>query len=171
MNKLILLMASMISFSAFAGDNGGGSIECKSGSGRTLVSGGAGAAYNGMGAPYLTYSIDGSAVSFATGATKAGGLIVDYAVYEHKKMYAVGFKRTTSFVTRSGEVNVYSEDVFQMRSVTGSFREVRADVFAFKAVIPAYTSLDPRHGSDMNKETLERFDKDIEVNCVLDVTL
>lgn len=161
----IIAFAAVLSWSAFAGDNGGGNVECKSDSGRTVVAGGAGVPYNGVGPADLNYAIDGHGLHFSTRALSTGGQMVDYVVYEHKKMYAVGFKRTA---VHSG--NVYSEDVFQMRSIGGTFKQIRPDVFAFKAVIPAYTSLDPRLGGDSEKSE-NRFDKDIQVNCVLDISL
>ena len=57
--SLILGSILMVSASAFAGDNGGGYLDCRSASGRTTLRGGAGVQYNGSGHANLTISIDG----------------------------------------------------------------------------------------------------------------
>lgn len=165
MKVISLLGALVFMITAYAGDNGGGRLECSSDSGRTVLSGGAGAPYNGSGSAELEYLIDGQSIQFSSAVLASGAQVVDYVVYDHKKMYAVGFKRTTVHGPR-----VYASDIFQLRSIGGTFAQFRPDVFRFKAVIPAYSSLDPRLGHDLDKNE-QVFDKDIHVNCVLDVSL
>ncbi len=167
MKSLIFSLVTLFAVQAHAGDNGGGRLVCASDSGRTRVEGGAGAPWNGMGAAQLVYTIDGASLNFDTATLLAANShLVDYVVYSHKKSYAVGFKRSNAY-----GVNVSNADVFQMRSIAGTMTQVRADVFRFKAIVPAYTSVDPRKGGDLTKEWLEPFDQDIQVNCELNVTL
>lgn len=166
MKNTILALSLLLGLNAYAGDNGGGNIDCKSDSGRTVVAGMAGASWNGMGPAEITYAIDNQSIVLKSQMLSDGIHIVDYASYEPKKSYVVGFKR--SIPRPSGEV--YSHELFQLRSVSGTFKQVRPDVFSFKAVIPAYTSIDPRKNKDMGEDA-DLFDQDIVVNCVLDVSL
>jgi hypothetical protein len=170
MFKVMLSLFAMISVSAYAGDNGGGSLDCRSDSGRTTVKGMAGVSWNGDGPAALTYTIDGAQVTFDTYQPVAPEThMVDYVVYVNKLSYTVGIKRSQVYSTDMGP-RIYSVGMFQMRSLPGTFAQIRPEVYRFKAVIPEFSSIDPRKGTDLNAD-LQLFDQPIQVNCVLDLSI
>lgn len=173
MFKQTLVMFALISGSAYAGDNGGGSLKCKSESGRTTVEGMAGVDWNGSGPASLVYTIDGKALSFNPSKPLATEThLVDYVVYSNKTSYTVGFKRSAFYAgAKNDPAFVYSNTLFELRSLPGTFRQVERDVYSFTAVIPEYSSLDPRKVSDLNADYPEKFEQSIQVNCLLDLRI
>jgi hypothetical protein len=170
MKYIILLISATLGFQANAGDNGGGKLNCKSASGRTTLAGDAGAPYNGEGPASLVYTIDGNMVTFDPTKPIAAGIhLVDFVSYSHKKFYGVEFKQSM-LSTYQGADFVNNNTVLRLQTIPGSMVEVRQDVFKFKATIPAYSSIDPRKSADLTTD-VERFAKDILLNCELDVTL
>jgi hypothetical protein len=171
MTKIIVTLFALTSFQAFAGDNGGGRLSCLSESGRTKVEGMAGVPYNGSGSAMLIYSIDGAAVEFnPTKIVSPTVHIVDVVDYTHRKSYVVRFITSTANNSPESPDNAYADGVFTLRSLPNTMTQVRPDVLRFKAVIPAYTSVNPRLGNDLSKY-IDRFDQDIQVNCELDLTI
>jgi hypothetical protein len=155
---------------AFAGDNGGGRIECTSASGRTLVSGSAGVAYNGEGPAQILYSLDKASVELNAARVVAAGVhLVDFVQYDHGKSYIVMIKKSQATYSHRDDSYVNNQTVFELRSL-GKWQKLEADIFRFKALIPAYTTIDPRIQPDLLEET-QNFDRDIQVTCTLDVTV
>lgn len=166
--KFIAALTVVLSANAWAGDNGGGTITCKSTSGRTSVSGGAGAPWNGEGPASLTYTIDGASLNFNPGPVlPSGAMLVDFVAYRNGVSYEVMIKRVRVYHD-SGSDYAGSMPIFHMRSKPGSMHSAGMNKWSFVGVIPAYSSLDPRRGSSADLSE-DRFDKDIEVNCLLDV--
>jgi hypothetical protein len=170
MRFFLLISSIFVPFAAWAGDNGGGHIECASSSGRTKLEGGAGVQYNGTGPAQLKYTIDGVSVDLVPAALNPGSHLLDFVAFSYGKLYVVGFRRSSEHLSSDGKTYLYANDVFQLQSVPGTMKKKSVDVFSFRALIPAYTSIDPRKGP-WDKENMELFDKDIELNCVLDLRL
>lgn len=163
------LLVSLMAVSAWAGDNGGGSIECVSSSGRTSLNGAAGTNYNGYGHADLTLAIDGKKLQIGEGITisRNGVASVDAVVFDPaSKVYTVkvietieydgGFKDTASTLELFADANT-----FKAGSYKGEYK--------FNATL---RSVDPRK---VQKESLDGRlqynDNDIKVSCVLDVSL
>lgn len=170
MKHLIFIVAVLATSVAWAGDNGGGYLDCASDSGRTKLVGGAGVQYNGTGPAQLKYTIDGATVDLVPAALNPGSHLLDYVAFSYGKLYVVGFRRSIEHLSSDGKTYLYGTDVLQLQSIPGTMKKKGVDVFAFRALIPAYTSIDPRKGP-WDKQDIELFDKDIELNCVLDIRL
>ncbi len=171
--KLQIITALVLaSASAFAGDNGGGTINCISDSGRTKVYGGAGVDYNGFGPASLTIEIDGAKILLnAERPVNEQSVLVDFVNYKNKVSYEAVIKR--AFVHSSGADGLFTvtDTVLKLISVKGSFKAKGADKYEFLADLPAYGSLDPRTAPDLKNIDLgeKKLNKDVQVKCLLDV--
>ena len=172
MKKLTLIsIVSLIGWTAHAGDNGGGVLVCTSDSGRTKVQGAAGADYNGNGPAELVFEIDGAQLVLNPNLPhSAKTQFVDFVSYSHGSSYEVVIKSSTRDVYQ-GEEYVRNDEVFRLRSLKGTMKQTnKQDVYKFKAVIPAYSSVDPRSQSNLDQYA-DKFAKDIVMNCTLDVSI
>ena len=161
----ILMAFLFLSATAYAGDNGGGTIECKSGTGRTEVKGMAGVEYNGVGPASVNYSIDGKAVALGGATGTAQWITSDAAVFSKDQgIYTLKF----SMIDKAAEMP-WSQSVFTMTSVPSTFKMVSQDLFAFTAIVQA-GSIDPR-GNSFESGKASYFDKPIALSCRLDLRL
>jgi hypothetical protein len=168
MKSFLLSLVAVLGFasSAFAGDNGGGSIYCESGSKRTILQGGAGTSYN---TAAVTYTIDNKSVqlvgsqNFKADATTQI-VIADAAVWSwDAKIYTLKFSR----VSLNPNFD-YSEGIFTLYALPATVKKIKgSEKYTFTANIEAY-SIDPRTTTNLN-DGMGFFDKDIQVNCTMDL--
>lgn len=173
MKMLTTLALVLASASAFAGDNGGGTINCVSDSGRTKIFGSAGVDYNGIGPASLTLEIDGAAVLLNAGSpVSANAVMVDFVSYKNKVSYEAVIKRAYIHNSADGLYTV-TDSVLKLVSVKGSFKSKGTDKYEFLADMPAGGSLDPRTAPDLKNIDLgdKKLNKDVQVKCLLDVSI
>lgn len=156
---------------AFAGDNGGGALNCVSDSGRTKIYGAAGVDYNGIGPASLTLEIDGAKILLsAERPVSEQSVLVDFVNYKNKVSYEAVIKRAFIHSSDQGLFTV-TDTVLKLISVKGSFKTKSPDKYEFLADLPAYGSLDPRTAPDLKNIDLgeKKLSKDVQVKCILDV--
>lgn len=158
------LAASVLAFSsfAFAGDNGGGRIDCQSGSGRTTISGLAGVDFNGSGPAEITYTIDNKSLDIDNNEIDSKYMTSDAAVFSLENgIYTLRFSKVN-------KVEGSNFAIFTLYSVPKTFKK-NGDIFKFTGVIKEY-SIDPR-GSSFESGNPTFFDKPIQVSCTLDLSI
>lgn len=166
-----------ISITTFAGDNGGGNIKCRSASGKTLLEGMAGvASHNGQGPADLVYRIEDKEVHLQSSRylDQENTHLTDFVLFEAPRSYYLSFVISTQHQgwANDGDPNdvyIFSRPIFTMSSLPGSMKKLSGDQFRFVAKIHAY-SVDPRKTATLGKE-ITTFDKEIVVNCDLDLSL
>lgn len=172
--KLQIITALVLaSASAFAGDNGGGTLNCISESGRTKIFGAAGVDYNGIGPASLTIEIDGAATLLNAGnPVSANSVLVDFVSYKHKVSYEAVIKRAYIHSSADGLYTV-TDSVLKLVSVKGSMKSKGGDKYEFLADLPSGGSLDPRTSPDLKNIDLgeKKLNKDVQVKCLLDVSI
>lgn len=161
-NTLVLTSLLFLSFSAFAGDNGGGGISCKSASKRTTIEGGAGVTYNGYGRAFIKLTVDGKSINLSSEqvVSKKGIASLDAVAFSQKnKIYTL--KIVESRELYQGYKDVV--DTLELIANPSTFKETSRDVFQFDAEL---NGIDPR--LDQN-EDIKMLQNTISLKCVLDL--
>lgn len=164
MKSIFTVMAVTLTASvmAFAGDNGGGQITCKSGSGRTVLAGGAGTSINGTGNAMVDLTVDNKtvklgALDLGVQQKQNGNVITDAVVADlGKKIYALTFIELNTKSSRP-----FADKILQLVSVPSTMTN-KGGIVKFKATL---TALDPR------QEESGEYLQNVDMNCVLDVTI
>ena len=163
--KKTILAGLLLSLLSYAGDNGGGSISCKSGSGRTKLEGGAGVAYNGSGRASVTLTIDGKSIDFNTERTYLtnGVDTLDSVSFDEKlKVFTMKFSEII-------KIQDYKDawSTLELIADPASFKKTARDVFQFTAILDG---LDPRKDLK-NVDYTTKLDKPVQVSCTLDLSI
>ena len=155
-----------------------GTIQCQSLTGVLQISGSAGVSYKGPERASLRLSHGGASIRLDTTTPLADDTLLS-AVVSFKRhgpdglpsSYSVTFKRTSE----DGEGRVSNTVVFALRSVPGTFKRLKEDVFAFSASVSTEEAAHPviREGlpfeSDLQGYVNARGSLDVTVHCVLDL--
>ncbi len=154
---LVLITGSLAS----AGDNGGGSLNCKSASGRTTLAGGAGANYNGSGAAHVELKVDNVSLKFEEETAIATNSIARVAstIFDPTlKVYTLQFTE----VRDQGEYK-WNDTLLTLTAHPSTFSKKAKYVYGFKATL---LGLDPRNKDQYGYNRLEN---PIVVDCTIDV--
>lgn len=160
MKKMIFTaLVTMMSVTAIAGDNYGGSIQCASASGRTQVQVNAGIDNPyGSGPLSAVLTIDGKSLSMGeeNKVLSEKSTVFGVASFNEKKYTGV----ITEIVP---DIATYTHDVFSLNSVAGSMKKESKFTYSFTALLKA---VDPRSDSKNKKATMT---PEITVRCLLDL--
>ncbi|MBP9682280.1 MAG: hypothetical protein KBD76_12815 [Bacteriovorax sp.] len=169
MKLFIATLLTLSTFSSFAGDNGGGYIECSSASGRTQLKGMAGVvSENGVGNVDLEISIDKKTLSLNTYKvlSRNGEKSVDKVVFNAaKKQFSLNLIEHFSL---DGGAEL-TEKTISVVAISKTFKKTSNDVYSFSAIL---------NGADPRKDQIDTIDgrillieSPITVKCTLDLSL
>ncbi|MGE3608143.1 MAG: hypothetical protein AB7I27_01050 [Bacteriovoracaceae bacterium] len=168
MKMMFSLIALALTLTALAGDNGGGTLDCKSSSGRTTLLGTAGVDNAGFSRANLVLTIDKKSLTFSPESfiSRNGVSTVDAVSFDGKsKVYTLVF--VEKFNTDNGWE--YIEKSLSVVAIPASLKETSKDVYSFQAIL---TGADPRKNQ---KETesgkILMLATPISVNCSLDLSI
>lgn len=164
--KAILYTLFILIFTgvAQAGDNGGGTINCTSGTGRTKLVGSGVADYNGRGELALKLTIDNKSLDLGRGQSNTGTDLMSLGATVFNPNLKV-YTATVSYVGQSGQYN-YVVKVLELMAVPGSMKSSQTNSkYTFSAVLRA---IDPRKD---HSEFPQFFDGDIQLTCIMDLSV
>jgi hypothetical protein len=171
----VALTLALLAPSAFAGDNGGGTLACTSATGRTKLEGGAGINnYNGSGNVDLLFTIDGKSLRLSSASpvhNPRGNniLFTEASVFSDKdRVYVLQLGLAEKSV--SGEAFQFQSPILTGIANPQSMRKLNGDKFSFDLVIQT-GAIDPRKTNSLSADGEVAFDKPIALKCELDLSI
>ncbi|MGE3609993.1 MAG: hypothetical protein AB7I27_10440 [Bacteriovoracaceae bacterium] len=168
MKMIFSLIALALTLTAFAGENGGGTLDCQSSSGRTTLSGMAGVDELDFNQADVKLTVDKKVLSFNTESliSRNGVSAVGVVTYNKKaKVYNLVFVEKFT-LDRGYDL---TKKTLSLMAIPASFKEVSQDVYKFVALL---SGADPRKNQ---KETLDgsiqMLENTITLNCTLDLSI
>jgi hypothetical protein len=169
MKYFIATLLTLSTLSVFAGDNGGGNIECISASGRTHLLGMAGVSSgNGEGHVDIDLAIDNKTLTLNTEkvVSRNGVKSEDKVIFNaKKKQFSLSVIETFN-LDRGLEL---TEKTISIEVISKTFKKTGNDIYSFSAIL---------NGADPRKDQTDTLDgrillieSPITVKCTLDLSL